>query len=149
MTTETNAYFTEKKALLEAWCEKRAALNREKDAAWDRNDSETARRCIRERDAMTCPLTQGEVEAVRAWEPEAETFVATDHLWTKDIHDFVACIREAGITTFLFTDTSTALMESIHEFAKEGALLEGPETYTTNDSWNGEPRMHLALRFTF
>ncbi len=149
MTERTNAYFTGKKALLEAYCEKRAALNREKDAAWGRNDAEAARRCIEERDAMTCPLTEGEAMAVRFWNRSADTLVADDHLWTKDVHDFVSALRDAGVETFLFTDQSTALMETIHEFAKEDLTLTGPETFTDNETWNGEPRTRLALRFTF
>ena len=147
MTTKTNTYFAEKKAKAERYFEERHALQKKKDAiSWQDRE---ARQAINEQlDRMTCPLTNGELEAVRAWNPEAETFVEDDHLWTKDIHDFIACLREAGIETFLFTDKSTALMESIHEFAKEGVRLEGPETFTTNDGWGGEPRIHLALRFT-
>jgi|GEM_PF-2933393 len=112
MKTETNTYFSEKKAILEAYWEAREALNRQKDAInWD--DREARRAISVQLEQMTCPLTNGEIEAVRAWDPEAETFVATDHLWTKDIHDFAACLRAAGVETFLFTDKSTALVESI------------------------------------
>ena len=147
MKTETNTYFSAKKALIETYWETREALNRQKDAiSWE--DREAKNAIYAQLEQMTCPLTNGEIEAVRAWNPDAETLVANDHLWTKDIHDFVACLREAGVETFLFTDQSTALMESIHEFAKEGARLEGPETFTTNDGWRGEERIHLALRFT-
>ncbi|MBR1810989.1 MAG: hypothetical protein IJ766_04975 [Clostridia bacterium] len=147
MTDKINTFFTEKNALAERYFEERHELQKRKDAIDWRNRE--ARQAISEQlYQMTCPLNSGELEAVRAWNPEADTFIATDHLWTKDIHDFVACLREAGVKTFLFTDTSTALMESIHEFAKEGVRLEGPETFTTNDGWNNEERIHLALRFT-
>ena len=149
MTNEINNYFTEKKATMETYFAKREEMKKAKDAAWGRNDEDEAHRLYDELKAMTCPLTDGEMTATRFWAHSADTMVVNDHLWLKDIHDFVTCLREAGVDTFLFTDQSTALMETIHEFAKEGLTLNGPETFTDNDTWNGAPRTVLALRFSF
>ncbi len=149
MTTEINTYFAEKKAIMEAYYEERRALRDAKDAAYGRNDYEEGRRLLAEADKMTCPMTEGACMAIRFWKANADTMIADDHLWTKDIHDFVTCLREAGVKTFLFADHSTALMESIHEFVKEGLTLVGPETYTEECCWSREPQTRLALRFTF
>ncbi len=147
MTNEINTYFTEKRTILEAYYDERKALRDAKDAAYARNDYDEGRRLYSELEKMTCPLTSGACAAVRFWSANAETLIVTD-LWTKDIHDFVTTLREAGINTFLFADTSTALMESIHEFVKEGLTLDGPETYTEVNAWSREPQTQLALRFS-
>lgn len=149
MTNETNTYFAEKKAALEAYWEEIKALREAKSAAYAREDYEEARRIAEEAENRKCPLTDGETLAVRFWNRSAETLVADDHLWTRDVHDFVSALRDAGVESFLFTDQSTALMETIHEFAKEGLTLTGPETFTDNETWNGQPRTRLALRFAF
>lgn len=149
MTNEINTYFTEKKSTMDAYFAKREELKKAKDAAWGRDDADEAHRISDELNSMSYPLTDGEMIATRFWAHSAETMIVNDHLWLKDVHDFVTCLREAGVGTFLFTDQSTALMETIHEFAKEGLTLDGPETITDNDTWNGQPRTILALRFSF
>ena len=43
----------------------------------------------------------------------------------KDAHDFVACLREAGVSEFIITDKSTGLMDVLHALGKEGCEMKG------------------------
>lgn len=75
------------------------------------------------------PYTQGAFKAYRAWaasvsrgneEPELDDF-----LWEREVSDFIATLRAAGIESFTITDRSTGLMENLHAFAAEGCTMEG------------------------
>ena len=75
------------------------------------------------------PYTQGAFKAYRAWaasvergneEPELDDF-----LWEREVSDFIATLRAAGIESFTITDRSTGLMENLHALAAEGCTMEG------------------------
>ena len=75
------------------------------------------------------PYTQGACKAYRAWaasvergneEPELDDF-----LWEREVSDFIATLRTAGIESFTITDRSTGLMENLHALAAEGCTMEG------------------------
>lgn len=51
-------------------------------------------------------------------------------LWTRDVPTFILTLREAGIKHFVFTNTSTALMEDLHAFEQEGCEINGLATET-------------------
>lgn len=51
-------------------------------------------------------------------------------LWTRDVPMFILTLREAGIKHFVFTNTSTALMEDLHAFEQEGCEIKGLATET-------------------
>lgn len=71
----------------------------------------------------------GEGRAYRSWwrseEAKASRFEVEDLPWDKDLPDFVAALREAGVTEFAVTDQSTALMRCLHILAANGCTIEG------------------------
>ena len=48
-----------------------------------------------------------------------------DFLWEGEVHDFVEALREAGFSSFVYTNQRTAVMDNLHRFAAEGCRLEG------------------------
>ena len=73
-----------------------------------------------------------------------------DFLWEKEVHDFVAALREAGFSSFVYTNQSTAVMENLHQFAAEGCRLEGLCTITRKETRWGEeePYEVQGIRFS-
>ena len=49
--------------------------------------------------------------------------VMTDFLWEKDVHDFINTMRAAGVGSFIFANSSSALMSNLHGFVKEGCEI--------------------------
>ena len=54
---------------------------------------------------------------------EADEVVVKDFCWENEIEDFVNALRKAGVTQFVTTDTSTALMENIHGLVANGCEM--------------------------
>ena len=74
----------------------------------------------------TNPYGMGAHRAYRAWkDSESDELEFSDFCWEKDIPEFISTLRQAGIKTFVVTNQSTALMENIHGFIREGCTLEG------------------------
>ncbi len=75
----------------------------------------------------TC-RNDGEARAYRSWwrseETKATRFEVEDLPWEKDLPDFVATLRRAGVNEFAVTDQSTALMRSLHLLAANGCTIE-------------------------
>lgn len=62
--------------------------------------------------------------AFRAWrnsvEKKADFFTLDDfNLNNEETHDIIECLKEAGVTEFAITNTSTALMNMLHGFVLE------------------------------
>ena len=73
------------------------------------------------------PYSNGEMKAYWAYDrTETEEFELNDFCWEREVADFIGTLRKAGIQSFVYTNQSTAVMENIHEFIKEGCTLEGP-----------------------
>jgi hypothetical protein len=72
-----------------------------------------------------------------------------DFLWEREVKDFINTLREAGITSFVYTNTSTAVMENLHAFAKEGCTMTGLCTITRQETrWGDEePTEIQGIRF--
>lgn len=60
------------------------------------------------------------------------------HLWPKDVHDFISTLRDAGIESFVTTETSTGLMELLHGFAAEGCTIKELCTITEDSGFKTE-----------
>lgn len=99
------------------------------------------------------PYTQGVCKAYRAWaasvsrgneEPELDDF-----LWEREVSDFIATLRAAGIESFTITDRSTGLMENLHAFAAEGCTMEGLcMVGRTEPEWGyTKPEAVMGIRF--
>ena len=65
------------------------------------------------------------VEAHRRDSTNNEEPELDDFLWEREVSDFIATLRTAGIESFTITDRSTGLMENLHALAAEGCTMEG------------------------
>ena len=72
-----------------------------------------------------------------------------DFLWDRDVKDFSDTLKAAGVTTFVLTNQSTALMENIHQLEDEGWKLLGTCKLPVKEFRYGSDRIvdHLGLRF--
>ena len=87
------------------------------------------------------PYTAGQIEAVRSYvhggsKDETEVLL-NGFLWERDIPDFIATLRKAGIKSLVTTDHSTALMETLHSFEAEGCKLKGLCKVTEESRYDG------------
>ena len=117
-------------------------------------DSEELKAWYAEDKAAQFPFSQGISKAYRAWktsvirhENEVEM---DDFLWEKEVHDFVEALREAGFTSFVYTNQSTAVMENLHSLAAEGCKLEGLCNITRHEArWGDEEPYEVhGIRFS-
>ena len=127
----TNNYFEELRKIGEAFDEKRRAHEEKKQHLIDTYgwDSEEVKTWYREKEEMKYPISEGACKAFRAFrmsnEHNSSEFEMEDFLWEREVEDFIDALRKAGITTFAYTNQSTAVMENIHAFAKAGCTLTG------------------------
>lgn len=64
--------------------------------------------------------------------------VMKDFLWENDIHDFISTMRTAGVGSFIFANSSTAVMNNLHGFVMEGCKLENLVSIERDVTGNGE-----------
>ena len=100
------------------------------------------------------PFTGGECKALRAWnetrkrgEDEVEM---NDFLWDSEVEDFVTTLRKAGIRTFVYTDSSSAVMGNLHELVAQGCTMMGLCTISRlEDRFGGEELVDIrGIRFS-
>lgn len=131
MLKKENAHFEELKKLGKAYDEKREALEEKKLGLIEKYgwDSEEVKAWYKEREKLEYPVSQGACKAARAWKMSCEygydDVEMDDFLWDKEVKDFVETLRKAGITTFIYTNQSTAMMDNLHDLVKEGCIMEG------------------------
>lgn len=93
-------------------------INWDKVRDWDRREK-----------TFHFPFSDGYKKAYWTWEESTEH--GTDILevasvpWGKEIHDFVCCLKEAGVDEFVITDDASGLIEAIHGFEEEGVHIKG------------------------
>jgi len=147
-----NEYFEE---LLKTWKEyEDAKLDREaerdqiiKDKGWDSKEY----KAWKEREAgIEFPYTGGQLKAYWAWrytkENELDTFTLNDFIWDRDVKDFADTLREAGVNEFIYTCTSTALMDNIHDLEANGWKMTGLWELKKKNIW-GQDEITRGLRF--
>ncbi|MBP3805267.1 MAG: hypothetical protein J6I76_15515 [Oribacterium sp.] len=114
-------------------------------------DSEEMKVWYEEKKEMTYPVPQGACKAYRAWsqslEREADEVEMDDFLWDREVKDFVEALRGAEITSFIYTNTSTALMDNIHQLTEEGCEMTGLVKVERKNLWR-EPEEINGIRFT-
>jgi len=117
-------------------------------------DSEELKAWYEEDAAAKFPFSQGISKAFRAWKSSLsrseDEIEMDDFLWEGEVHDFVEALREAGFTSFVYTNQSTAVMENLHQLAAEGCRLEGLCTITRQENRWGEeePYEVQGIRFS-
>jgi hypothetical protein len=71
-------------------------------------------------------LSQGTIKACNTYFfRHGDELELSDFLWDREVHDFIETMRNAGIKSFVFTNTSTAVMDNLHSFAEEGCTIDG------------------------
>lgn len=75
------------------------------------------------------PFTGGQCKAYRAWQSSVrwdhETIVLDEFLWDDEIDDFIQTLKEAKISEFIYTNSSSAVMDNIHGFINAGCNFVG------------------------
>ena len=151
-----NTYFEELAEIGKAYEEKRRAHEEKKQQIIDTCgwDSEELKNWYAEKEAMTYPISEGACKAYRAFrmseEKHSSEFELEDFLWEREVPDFVEALRKAGISTFAYTNQSTAVMENLHQFAAAGCTMMGLCTVTRQERrWGDEETTeHMGVRFS-
>ena len=155
MLNKNNAYFEELKTIGHAFEEKRAAHQAKKQPIIDTFgwDSEELKTWYAEKEAMNFPISEGACKAYRAFcesiAKQEDELEMSDFLWDREVADFIGALRKAGISTFVYTNTSTAVMENLHAFAAAGCTLTGLCKITRRENrWGDEePYEVQGIRF--
>jgi len=111
--------------------------------------------------------TNGFIKAYRAWadgnakdNPEArwanydtKTIILEKHFFEyiteEEAPDFLSAAKANGVTTIIITDTSTALMRTIHALCNAGAELAGLTTATKKQQFfEPRPQPEQAIKLT-
>ena len=156
MLSKNNAYFENLKRIGHDWETERVSRQARKQQIIDTLgwDSAELKAWYEEDAAAQFPFSQGTSKAFRAWKSSIhrseDEIEMDDFLWEKEVHDFVAALREAGFSSFVYTNQSTAVMENLHQFAAEGCRLEGLCTITRKETRWGEeePYEVQGIRFS-
>ncbi len=143
MNTE-NAYFAEMKKIGGEWQEakkEREARGNEIIADFG-YDSEEYKAWKTEDDVARFPYESGASKAFWEWrrsiERKVETFEVSEFLWDKEVADFAATLKLAGIESFIYTNRSTAAMDNILGFVAAGCKLVGPSEVVRKSKWEDE-----------
>ena len=156
MMNATNTYFLDLKRIGHEYeaarVERRARKQKIIDTlGWE---SEELKAWYEEDAAAKFPFEQGACKAYRAWASslsrQEDELEMDEFLWEKEVHDFIAALRSAGIGTFVYTNQSTAVMENLHAFAAEGCTMTGLCTITRHENrWGDEePTEVMGIRFS-
>ena len=151
-TMTNNTYFED---LYKRGCEyskERKAREEEKDQiietyGWDSEEHKTWKA---RQESFKFPFTDGQMKAYRAWEYSRDNNLSiialNDFLWEGEVEGFVKALREAGVTEFFYTNTSTAVMDNIHDLTANGCEMAGLTTLTKKNLW-GEEEDLRGIRF--
>ena len=156
MLNRENAYFENLKRLGHEYEAARVERQQRKQQIIDTLgwDSPELKAWYEEDAAAKFPFEQGACKAYRAWASsisrKEDELEMDDFLWDKEVADFVNTLRSAGITTFVYTNQSTAVMENLHAFAAQGCTMTGLCTITRQETrWGDEePTEIMGIRFT-
>lgn len=150
-----NTYFENLKRIGHEYEERRTTHEGRKQHIIDTYgwDSEEWKNWYAEKEAMKFPFEQGACKAYRAWAQsisrKEDELEMDDFLWDKEVKDFIDTLRCAGITSFVYTNQSTAVMENLHAFAAQGCTMIGLCTITKQETrWGDEePTEIMGIRF--
>ena len=156
MLSKNNTYFENLKRIGHDWEAARIERQARKQQIIDTLgwDSAELKAWYEEDAAAQFPFSQGTSKAFRAWKSSIhrseDEIEMDDFLWEKEVHDFITSLREAGFSSFVYTNQSTAVMENLHQFAAEGCRLEGLCTITRKETRWGEeePYEVQGIRFS-
>ena len=153
---KNNAYFEELDRIGRDWTKMHEAHKELKKQIIDTKgwDSEELKAWYEEDEAVKFPLSSGACKACRAWESSVgyreDELEMSDFLWDKEVPDFLSTLREAGFTTFVYSNQSTAVMENLHQFAAAGWTMQGLCTIDRHENRWGreEPTAVMGIRIS-
>ena len=153
---KTNTYFEELSRITGEYEQKRKAHEEKKQAIIDTYgwDSKELEAWYHEKEEMKYPISDGACKAYRAFQMSernnSSEFELEDFLWEREVEDFVDALKKAGITSFAYTNQSTAVMENLHQFAAAGCRMDGLCMVTRLEQrWGSEETTeHMGVRFT-
>ena len=153
MTDQTRTYF--KHMYDVAFAYGRAAEERkaEKERLIAEDNWDAVHEWYEREKTYTSPYTSGQYKAFWAYrrssEMELKDFEMSDALWESEVADFCRTLLEAGVTEFVLTNQTTALMENIHQLENQGWHLTGTCRLPVKQYRYGSDRVeeHLGLRF--
>ncbi len=129
MTEFTNGYFKMMHDIGEGYERARSIRNKEKEELIERKDWKGVDAWNEREKSFPFPFSAGYMKAYRAWkhstEYKTDYFEVNDLPWEDDAHDFLICLKEAGVEEFAITESSTALMGVLHALGKEGCQMRG------------------------
>ena len=108
---KTNAYFEKLRKQCEVYEEAKEVYEKRKQELIDAEgwDSENLQALYENKPEF--PISAGACKAYHAWREsvrrEETELELDDSLWDSEVADFVDCLREAGIETFVYTDQGT------------------------------------------
>ena len=147
-----NTYFEKMKEEGKRWIEAKEVRKAEKLQLENKGDWDGVKAWNeREKREFPFPFTRGQDRAYRAYEDTnyygASEFMVKELPWeTGTTEDFVKTMKEAGITEFVTTDESTALMRVLHELDALGCKMVGLTTITIKDAWSKEDKIQNGIR---
>ena len=155
MLSQNNTYFEELRKLGYEFEEQRRAHEAKKEEIIEKYgwESDELKAWYEEKAAMKFPIESGAMKAHWAWvrslEHGNEELEMNDFLWEKEVKDFVDALRKAGFKSFIYTNTSTAVMENLHQLAAEGCTMIGLCTIERmEDRWGKEEKVSIqGIRF--
>jgi len=156
MMNANNTYFLNLKRLGHEYEEARVERKARKQQIIDTLgwESDELKAWYEEDAAAKFPFEQGACKAYRAWASsisrKEDELEMDDFLWDKEVADFINALRSAGITSFVYTNQSTAVMENLHAFAAQGCTMTGLCTITRQETrWGDEePVEIMGIRFS-
>ena len=149
MTEYTNGYFRMMSDIGHGYENARQQRKAEKEALIKADDWDGVKAWNEREKSFPFPFSNGHMKAYRAWQESTtnQSFISNhvdalevnDLPWDKDAHDFITCLKEAGISEFAVTDQSTALMRLLHIFEdEEGCHFYGLCKVTRSENRWGE-----------
>lgn len=152
MLRRENTYFENMEKIGAAFETEKKAMEEKKETIIETYgfDSKEWKAWKEESNSLKYPIPSGAIKAYRAWETsldrEAEELELDDFLWEREVKDFVEALKRAEIESFILTNSSTALMDNLHQLTEEGCKMTGlVKTYRKN-LWNEEESLN-GIRF--
>ena len=129
MTDFANGYFKMMQDIGKGYEDAKAIRLAEKEKLMNSDNWDGVKAWYEREKSFPFPFSDGYMKAYWAWNESTryntEVFEVSELPWQKDAHDFISCLKEAGISEFAITDRSTALMDLLHAFEKEGCTMKG------------------------
>lgn len=86
-------------------------------------------------------VNHGEIIVIRAYmttneSMESDILVLDRGMFPKEMPEVIQALHDYGVNEFIFANSSTALMQNLHDFMEAGFKVEGPAEYKQILPWN-------------